>query len=137
MREQDAQIVEQRDEGRGRPVLLQGRTLWLARALWLAVCLLAVALFLAGLPGRWMLAAIEAADQPAARPVRANDWRLCDDKGCGAHCPGGRFEHGRTRDLPARAREPMALFVAIMLVAPGRSATATPCAAAGRLCNTS
>src|SRR6185503_12408402 len=65
MEKQDVQIIEEADKGAGQPVLLQGRALWLARALWVAVFLVAVALFLAGIPGRWALAAKEATDQLA------------------------------------------------------------------------
>ena len=58
-----AQIIEQADKGHVAPVSLQDRAMWLARALWVAVFLLALALFLTGIPGRWALAVKEATDQ--------------------------------------------------------------------------
>lgn len=120
-REQDAPMVEQVGENTSRPVFLQGHALRLARALWLIFFLLVVALFCAGIPGRWALAAKEAADQPAklaqagltvgvyAAIKVAADIALAAVSGA----------VGLVIFL-RRTREPMALFVAITLVALGQ-----------------
>jgi hypothetical protein len=121
MQKQDVQIIEQADKDTGRPVFLQGRALLLARALWAAVFLLAVALFLAGIPGRWVLAAKEATNQAAGHAQAGLSVGVYVAIKVGADIALAVVSGtvGLVIFL-RRAREPMALFVAIMLVALGQ-----------------
>jgi hypothetical protein len=121
MQKQDVQLIERADKGAGQPVFLQGRALWLARALWVAVFLLAVALFLAGIPGRWVLAAKEATDQLVGHSQAGLTVGVYAAIKVGANIALAAVSStiGLVIFL-RRAREPMALFVAIMLVALGQ-----------------
>ena len=121
MQKQDVQIIEQADKDTGQPVFLQGRALWLARALWAAVFLLALALFLAGIPGRWVLAAKEATNQAVghAQAGLAVGVYAAIKVGADIALAAVSGTVGLVIFL-RRAREPMALFVAIMLVALGQ-----------------
>jgi hypothetical protein len=121
MQKQDVQTIEQADKDTGQPVFLQGRALWLARALWVAVFLLAVALFLAGIPGRWVLAVKEAADQSVehARAGLTVGVYAAIKVGADIALAAVSGTVGLVIFL-RRAREPMALFVGIMLVALGQ-----------------
>lgn len=121
MQKQDVQIIDHADRGEGQPVHLQGRVLWLARALWMAVFLLAVALFLVGIPGRWALAVKEAADQLAGhtQPGLTVEVYAAIKVAADIALAVVSSTVGLVIFL-RRAREPMALFVGMMLVALGQ-----------------
>jgi hypothetical protein len=121
MQKQGIQIIDQADKGEGTPVHLQGRALWLARALWVAVFLLAVALFLVGIPGRWALAVKEATDQLAGhtQPALTVGVYAAIKVALDIALAVVSSTVGLVIFL-RRAREPMALFVGIMLVALGQ-----------------
>src|SRR5690349_14530034 len=117
MRKQKPPLAGAGGQTREPAIVLEGRGLWLARALWLAVLLVAVGLFAASLPGRWALAAMEAAAAPgrlAQFGLTVTVYAACK---VGADLALALVSTAvGVLIFVRRARELMALFVATMLV---------------------
>lgn len=121
MQMQEVQLANHGDDKRIGSTFLAGRALSMARVLWLAIFLVAMGLFVASIPGRWMLAAKEATNHQAGlvqSELAVNVYtavKVAVDIALAAVSGAvGLVIFSR------RAREPMALFVAIMLVALGQ-----------------
>jgi hypothetical protein len=103
------------------PPLLAGPRLLLARAFWLAVFFVAVGLLAASIPGRWALAAREAAG--AADALARSGLTVGAYAGAKVAADIALAVVSGAVGLlifARRAREPMALLVAVMLVALGQ-----------------